>query len=153
MFGALSVKALVIAVAVITVTGAATAGVIHYKTLVAERAELEAAHALVASELEGQQELHTNYVISADNQLKQLQFDLNQLGDQYVEERERSEKLSKLFGRHDLANLATKKPGLIGNRVNAGTSRMWNTLEESTRSQSSRGETSPEGAVPSSGSN
>lgn len=151
MFG-LGIKAIMISAAVIAVTGAATAAVVHYKTLVAERAELEGAYALATSELEEQQNLHSDYVQEADEQRKQLQADLMDLARKYGTERQKSENLSKMLARHDLGNLATKKPGLIGNRVNAGTRRMWRSLEESTQRKPSGGSPGDQGGVPPPGS-
>ena len=152
MFFGLGLKAIMISGAVIMVTGAATAAVVHYKNLVSDRAQLEGVYEQTKSELISQQDLHAGYVASANQQLRRLQADLTALSTKSAEERKRSEKLSKLFGRHNFAKLATKKPGLLSTRINRGTDRMWLDLESSTRREPRGREAGAESGVPATGS-
>jgi hypothetical protein len=57
---------------------------------------------------------------------------LSMMSDRINEIREETTKISKVFARHDLGFLASKKPNLVEKSVNAGTQRVFNTLETET---------------------
>lgn len=55
---------------------------------------------------------------------------LNNLNDRLNRIRRESNDMAELLARHDLKYLATKRPGLIENRVNRGTQDVFNQLKE-----------------------
>lgn len=55
---------------------------------------------------------------------------LNDLNTKLSESRKRSQELAKLLAEHDLKYLASQKPGLIENRANRATAKVFDELEE-----------------------
>lgn len=57
---------------------------------------------------------------------------IDKLSKQYTESRQKVSDLRQLLSEHDLAYLAYNKPGLIENRINAGTDRVGEDIQEIT---------------------
>lgn len=148
MISLLGIKGIMYAVAAVAVVGAASAMVYHYKSLVQERAELASRASLAETELEHQKEVARRYRVSMDEQLDRLRKNLQELNSRFANEKRRRQEIGKLFSRHDLSRLAQKKPGLVGNRINVGTARLWFDLEQATRSHQGRDSSGSDDGVP-----
>ena len=62
--------------------------------------------------------------------LAKNQQDLTKLNEDLVKARTDKEKLIKLFSDHDFAELVKKKPGLIENKINKATEKVFKELED-----------------------
>ena len=64
-----------------------------------------------------------------ESRIKENSVELAELNYKISKSRERSEKLMKLFSRHDFTDLVQKKPQLIENRINKATEKVFENLE------------------------
>lgn len=72
-----------------------------------------------------------------------LQADLEAMAQNQADANEEIRRLNDVLAKHKLAELAKAKPGLVGNRVNAGTARMLGLLTAASSGYGSLGDSAP----------
>lgn len=107
----------------------------HYNSVVSERALLRqnvaTAQEAFIREQSANKKLSEQLTLSF-NRYSELQKTMQDMADNSRIAKEELEALNGKFRKHDLEELARKKPGLIQNRLNSGTSDAFRMLEEST---------------------
>ena len=96
----------------------------RYESTIRENVQLKADLGSLKTAFEDQKK-STKAALDSIEEWKKSQLTLARDLEQYhltqVEAGKKLEKLDELFAKHDLANLAAKKPGLIARRANAAT--------------------------------
>lgn len=117
---------LAVALAVTVGVGGWLASALHDRDqLIAENATLTTAHDQTLAE-------HKAYVDATTVAFAEMGQKLTDLQGQYDAHRSDAAKTAKILSEHDLTRLATAKPGLVGNRLNAGTRSLFDDLERAT---------------------
>lgn len=116
---------------------AATAGytVVHRYNSAIEQAEVEREARKTAEQEAYQLRLDA---IRNEYQTKQNQQEIQELARKYDEARQEGQQLETLIREHDLQRLYDAKPGLMLNRFNAGTQRVFDDIAEIVRANRER---------------
>lgn len=106
----------------------------HYKSVVSERDLLAQNNITLQAAYDTEKEATNKLQRLLDQsyqQFERLQVTMEELADNQQHARSELEALNGKFRKHDLEELAKKKPGLIENRVNSGTRDTFRMLEQS----------------------
>ncbi len=136
MFPSMSLGMMLKIGAVIGVIVAGAAFYFHYTSLVSERDLLAQNNVILQQAFETEQ-IATNklrdQLDEAHEQFYVVQESIQEMAENQANARNELEELNGKFRKHDLEELAKKKPGLIERRLNDGTDNINRMLEESTR--------------------
>lgn len=105
----------------------------RYNSVVNERDLLAQNVTALKSALETEKKANATYKTLLDESFKRfedLQVTMANMAKAQQDSRKELEALNGKFRNHDLAELALKKPGLIENRINSGTSDTFRMLEQ-----------------------
>ena len=125
-------KLIGLGLAALAIIAIITLGYRHYTGLVEENKALSVEIA-VKNETILSQEATNKRAIATIGEWKESQDKLansfNELAEAVKDARKETNRLSLIFRKHDLEKLALRKPGLIENRINSGTSNINRLLE------------------------
>lgn len=85
------------------------------------------------SKLETAAVINEETIRSLDSKLETQNKEFTNLTNRLNAVTEQRDEYLSIFRRHDLTNLARAKPGLIERRINSGTKKVFDTLEDETR--------------------
>ncbi len=109
----------------------------HYDTLKKERDDYLLKFNTAEQNHKTTKASFNQYKVDAERNIENLSISLDNLAGQFEMAVEKSNELEKMLSKHDFGYLAKKKPGLINNRVNSATDRLFRTLEQETRTNGS----------------
>lgn len=113
----------------------------HYNSVVSERDLLAQNNAVLQEAFDREKEATAKLqglLDKAYDKFSELQVTMQGMADNQRDSRKELEALNGKFRKHDLEELAKKKPGLIEKRVNNGTRDTFRMLEESTEFETDR---------------
>ena len=124
-----STKIMVFALAALFISGVVYGGYRYVENLQQENRILASNNAtLEASEASLKLTLETTKL-----EIDRVNKERDELNDELNKAREKMQRMVKLFSDHDFANLVDKKPGLIQNRINKGTAKVFKEFEEESK--------------------
>lgn len=104
----------------------------HYNNLVEERDQYMVERQLSEAAHQQTKASFNAYRAAADARAAHLERALAKLNAQFKKSQETADETTDTLARHDLRDLAQKKPGLVGRVINDGTDRVFQHIETAT---------------------
>ena len=113
----------------------------HYKSVVNENAVLSENNQTLTAALAEERNALVDAQLAAETHkraLSDLESEIARLQEALEAARKQKREINEIFAKHDFSMLAYKKPGLVSNRVNAGTQRLFDAFETATQASGDR---------------